>query len=201
MRELEIANRCVHQPFELIILVCSPSHWRHLYMNADNTSPGNRPAWVQELEQAFGGPSRAAFGTAVFFELLSDDMAGPDRGALEERALAWYQFFCGKTWEKFGPDNWWGTWRSVYVRDPNSAPVIEELANLENRQVRRSGLTMLEGHEDPPSAKRALEQAFDDSAIEELQIFRIGDGGAMSGILIAGRRAGGESAFVAFLLD
>ena len=174
---------------------------QNLHMNADSMSGRRRPEWVQELERVFGAPNQAAFGTAVFFEVLSDHIAEPDHEALEQRALAWYQFFCGGAWKKFGPDHWLGTWRIVYTRSDDSASVIDELSNLEDRSARSSGSAMLDGHEDSQKAKQALKQAFDAPTIDELQIYGIGDGDAMSGILIAGRRADGESAFVTFLLD
>ncbi len=43
---------------------------------------------------------------------------------------------------------------------------------------------------------------FDDPAVIELVVYNIGDGGAMSGILLAGRRQGsGAATFLLFLLD
>ena len=44
-------------------------------------------------------------------------------------------------------------------------------------------------------------EAFDNPEMAERQIYRIGDGEAMSGILIAGRHRAGESVFLAFLMD
>jgi hypothetical protein len=42
----------------------------------------------------------------------------------------------------------------------------------------------------------------DDPAVTELRVFNLGDGGAMSGILVAGRRAGtADATFLVFLLD
>ena len=60
---------------------------------------------------------------------------------------------------------------------------------------------MLDGHEDPQKAKQALKHAFEGPTIGELQICGIGDEDAKSGILIVGRHAGVEAAFVTFLLD
>jgi hypothetical protein len=38
--------------------------------------------------------------------------------------------------------------------------------------------------------------------VTELRAFNLGDGGAMSGLLVAGRRSlGGESTFLVFLMD
>ena len=48
----------------------------------------------------------------------------------------------------------------------------------------------------PPAA------AFDDPAVTELRVFNLGDGEAMSGLLVAGRRqATGEATFLVFLMD
>ncbi|KAA5539222.1 hypothetical protein FYK55_25230 [Roseiconus nitratireducens] len=168
-------------------------------MNANQSSAGERPEWVQELEQAFGGPNQAAFGTAVFSESLSSAESGQD--SLEQRARHWYQFFCGNTWERFGPERWLQTWQLVFARPDAPGSIIDELSALEDPPARRSASTMLDGHDDPQKAKAALKQAFDAPTIEALQIYRIGDGDAMSGILIAGRRTAGDSAFVTFLLD
>ena len=52
------------------------------------------------------------------------------------------------------------------------------------------------------AAGAALSTAFDDPAVTELRAFNLGDGGAMSGLLVAGRRSpGGESTFLVFLMD
>lgn len=50
--------------------------------------------------------------------------------------------------------------------------------------------------------RSALSAAYDDPAVTELCVFNLGDGEAMSGLLIAGRRgASGESTYLVFLLD
>jgi hypothetical protein len=49
------------------------------------------------------------------------------------------------------------------------------------------------------AARAALSAAFDDSAVTELMVYNVGDGGAMSGLLVAGRRA--ETGEATFLLD
>ncbi len=162
-------------------------------MNNQSNFAQQHPAWVQELEAAFGESNQAAFGTAIFY-----DPTNLDEPDLEQLAQKWYQYFCGGTWEKFGPGNWLGEWKLVADSTEN---ILDELANLEDSSSGRSASTMLEGHEDPAASKQALTKAFDDPAMTERRIYRIGDGGAMSGILIAGRRDGGESVFLTFLLD
>ena len=47
-----------------------------------------------------------------------------------------------------------------------------------------------------------LAAAFGDPTVTELQVYTLGDGQAMSSLLMAGRRgASGEAAFLVFLLD
>ena len=60
---------------------------------------------------------------------------------------------------------------------------------------------MLNGTENPDASKGALVEAFDDPAVENLLVFNVGDGRAMSGILVAARRANGEATFLVFLMD
>jgi glycine cleavage system aminomethyltransferase T len=61
---------------------------------------------------------------------------------------------------------------------------------------------ILDAVQDAEKARAALAAAFDDAAVKELSVYTIGDGAAMSGLLIAARRAAtGESTFLVFLLD
>jgi hypothetical protein len=60
-------------------------------------------------------------------------------------------------------------------------------------------LDHLEGAE---AARTALSNAFDEPTVTELRVFNLGDGEAMSGLLVAGRRgASGEATFLVFLMD
>ena len=47
----------------------------------------------------------------------------------------------------------------------------------------------------------ALSAAYDGPAVTELRFFNLGDGGAMSGLLIAARRDSGQATFLVFLMD
>ena len=61
---------------------------------------------------------------------------------------------------------------------------------------------LLENVDGAEQARAALAAAYDDPAVTELRVFNLGDGGAMSGLLVAGRRtATGEAAFLVFLMD
>ena len=56
--------------------------------------------------------------------------------------------------------------------------------------------------ENAEAARQALPAAYDDLAVTELRVYNLGDGEAMSGLLVAGRRADTEDAtFLMFLLD
>ena len=52
------------------------------------------------LEAAYGAPSQAGFGSAVFFDQLKPT------DTLADAALAKYKFFVGDLWERYGEDAW-----------------------------------------------------------------------------------------------
>jgi hypothetical protein len=61
---------------------------------------------------------------------------------------------------------------------------------------------ILDTVQDAEQARAALAAAFDDAAVTELSVYNIGDGAAMSGLLIAARRAAtGDATFLVFLMD
>ena len=146
---------------------------------------------VAQLETAYGAPSQAGFGSAVFDEAL-------DPGAdLAAAAREKYKYFVGELWERWGEDAWLGPWREVYSRPAGAAPdIVAELNAIDDRDAALSAPMIVDN--DPA----ALAAVFDDPALTELRVFNLGDGGAMSGLLIAGRRAATHDAtFLVFLLD
>jgi len=60
---------------------------------------------------------------------------------------------------------------------------------------------ILQGFEDAEAAKRALPTAYNHKDVVDLRVYTLGDGGAMSGQLVAGRRSNGETTFLVFLHD
>ncbi len=60
---------------------------------------------------------------------------------------------------------------------------------------------VLETMEDPDAAVEALSAAYDDPEVTDSRVYSIGDGEAMSGLLLAGRRENGEVTFLATLMD
>jgi len=156
-----------------------------------------QPAYLTHLTDAYGVPSQQGFGSAVFHETLKDT------DNLTNAALATYRYFVGKLWERFGEQAWLGPWREVYART-TGAPhdIVVELRGIADPDTRRSVPMILEGVERAETARAALSAAFDDFAVTELRVFNLGDGEAMSGLLIASRRgASGESTFLVFLYD
>lgn len=156
-----------------------------------------RPDDVTQLESAYGEPSQSGFGSAVFHETLqsTDD--------LTQAALSTYKTFVGPLWERYGEPAWRGPWREVYARDAGVMPdIATELRAITDGDARLSVPMILDNIDRPEAARAALSAAFDDTAITELRVFNLGDGEAMSGLLIAARRgASGETRFLVFLMD
>ena len=157
----------------------------------------NKPEYVSQLETAYGAPSQAAFGSAVYFEQLNE------ADDLEKMALAKYRYFVGELWERFGPDAWMGPWKEVYARKAGARnDVVTELRSIRDIDAAISVPMILDNIQDAEKARAALSTAFDDLFVTDLRVYNLGDGGAMSGLLIAGRQeVTGEGLILVFLLD
>jgi hypothetical protein len=152
---------------------------------------------VTALEAAYGAPSQAGFGSAVFYESIS---ASDD---LTKAALAKYEHFTGELWARWGAAAWMGPWKEVYTRPTGAkADIVAELRGIADPDAQNSVPMILDNIEGADKARAALAAAYDDPAVTELRVFNLGDGEAMSGLLVSGRRqATGEAAFLVFLLD
>ena len=98
---------------------------------------------------------------------------------------------------------WLSAWQQIYAR-PQGAEraVVSELRAIKDRSSAQSVELLLDEAADPPTAHQALAAAFDDPAVTELVVYKIGDGAAMAGLLVAARRAaGGQTLVLVFLLD
>lgn len=156
----------------------------------------SKPQYVTDLEKAYGPPSQAAFGSAVFFAKLEPD------ADLEKEALAKYKYYVGKLWDQYGEDAWMGPWKEVYVRKAgNKKDVVKELNGIEDDSASISVPMILENIDNADAAVGALAAAYDDPAVADFRVYNIGDGAAMSGLLLAGRRENSEATFLVFLLD
>jgi hypothetical protein len=163
----------------------------------EQKSDETKPKSVSALEAAYGAPSQAGFGSAVFYEPIK---AGDD---LSQAALAKYKYFTGDLWERWGEDAWMGPWKEVYNRPTGAKPdIVAELRGIADPDAQNSVPMILENIDGAEQARAALAAAYDDPAVTELRVFNLGDGEAMSGLLVAGRRqATGEAAFLVFLMD
>jgi hypothetical protein len=163
------------------------------YMSESNKT---KPKEVKGLEAAYGPPSQSGFGSAVFYEQLK---SGSD---LQQAGLDKYRYFVGELWERFGEEAWLSAWRQVYTRPAATRhDIVAELRSIRDPEADLSVPMILENIESPEKARSALSAAFDAPSVNELRVYNLGDGGAMSGILIAGRRTNGQTTFLVFLLD
>ncbi len=148
------------------------------------------------LQTIYGSPSQAAFGSAVFCDRVAQ---AEDLGAA---ALTYYRHFVGAHWEQFGEDAWMSGWKPLHVRQAaDRRGIVTELRGLTERDARASVELLLDTIDDPAAGQKALSAVYDDAAVENLEVYSLGDGAAMSGLLIAGRDRSGDATFLVFLLD
>ena len=164
-----------------------------------NQAAGNdveKPDYVLALEKAYGPPNQEGFGGAVFFEQVEED------SDLEELARKYYQYFVGGKWEEWGEETWMFSWKEVYARKSGELQdIVKEVAGIDDVAASSSVPLLTEIIEDPDAAKKALAGAYDDPQVADLRMFTIGDGEAMSGLLVAGQRENGEATFLVVLMD
>ena len=97
-------------------------------MTKQTRPEGTTPEYVKALEAAYGAPSQAAFGSAVFHE----ELKASDH--LEQAAFAKYKYFVGEQWERFGEAAWKGPWKVVYSRQPGAKhDIVAELRGIADR--------------------------------------------------------------------
>ena len=152
---------------------------------------------VAKLEAVYGPPSQAAFGSAVFTAKLDENRD------LEQVAREMYRRFVGDVWERYGEEAWMGPWKQVYARPTGATPdIVGELRGIADQQAATSAPMILDTIDSPEAARAALIAVYDDSAVKDLRVFSIGDGEAMSGLLVAAARAeNDEATFLVFLMD
>ena len=148
------------------------------------------------LQAVFGPPSQAGFGSAVFAEKISQPQ---DLEAAAKRA---YRHFLGTDWAGAGEAVWMAPWQRVYARPPGlRADIVAELRGIRNPEARSSISMLLDGHDKPGAARQALSAVYDDAGMATVEVYTLGDGAALSGILIAGRARSGAATLLVFLMD
>lgn len=153
---------------------------------------------VVELEDVFGSASDSGFGSAVFFTQGS----GANAKSLEAESRRVYQSFCGEKWTSFGEENWLSTWKLLHQRPVGSGgDIVAEIEAIRDPESGSAAQMLLEAGPDTERAAATLRSVFNDAEISQLQIFKIGDGGAMSGAIIAAEWPSGARVLLIILLD
>ncbi len=152
---------------------------------------------VAVLQAIYGPPSQSGFGSAVFADLTQP---GTD---LEPIARHYYQHFVGPLWEQYGESAWMSVWKQIYVRPKGIQPdIVAELkAIADPLAVQYVPILLLTETDDDARAQQALATVFNHPQVTNLSVYAIGDGSAMSGLLLAGSRTSGETTVLISLLD
>ena len=152
---------------------------------------------VTVLQALYGLPSQTGFGSAVFDELIEP---GTDVEAIARR---YYQHFVGKLWEQYGEAAWMNPWKQVYGRPTGIQPdIVAELQGISDRAAAQFvPILLLSETDDQARAAQALATVFNHPQVTDLRVYAIGDGAAMSGLLLTGCRTTGETTILISLLD
>jgi hypothetical protein len=160
-------------------------------------NPSPPPPDSTDLVNLYGAPCQAGFGSAVFDELIQ-----PGTG-LEAIALRYYQHFVGPLWEQYGESAWMSTWKQVYVRPTGMQPdIVAELRAIADQGTAQFvPILLLSETDDESCAQQALASVFNDPQVTDLTVYAIGDGAAMSGLLLISYCITGETTILISLLD
>lgn len=150
-----------------------------------------------DLIALYGAPSQTGFGSAIFYEPT------PQTNDLEQVALHCYRYFVGDLWEKFGETAWLRTWKQIYDRPSSKKPnIVAELTAIADQDVARYvPVLLLSDSDDDRKVQSVLASAYDNPNVTHLSVYTIGDGAALSGLLITGHRITGETTVLISLLD
>jgi len=165
-------------------------------MDKNKKLDSKKPEYILQMEAIYGPPSQSGFGSAVFSEIV--EKSEP----LERSAKQIYKYFVGEIWDRFGEDAWLSGWKQVYNRQMGTEhDIVAELNRIKDPDASLSVLMILDALEEPDFGKFALSEVFDANNVNELKVYNLGDGGAMSGLLIASRRSNNQATFLVFLMD
>ncbi len=155
-----------------------------------------KPTYILDLEAVYGEPSREGFGSAVFLKKVKT------ADLLEQVAGEQYRYFVGDKWQEWGAQTWLAPWKESYCRPRDTAPdILAELRAIDDMDTQMQVDMILNNIEEAEQGRAALAAAYDDPTVSDLCVYNIGDGEALSGLIIAGRRRNGEGTFLVFLMD
>jgi hypothetical protein len=151
---------------------------------------------LTELERVFGKASAAGFGSAVFH--------GQAKPTETSASIAWEHFksFLGPKWTPERQKAWEGGWKLLYTR-PAAAEgnIMAELGSISDPEGKRAIPLLTELIEDADTAKKALTAAFNHADVRQLSMHHLGDGEAISGIMISALYNDGMACSVIALMD
>jgi hypothetical protein len=164
---------------------------------SNSHSPQTLAAALTVLQSIYGAPSQAGFGSAVFDEQIEP---GKDLDAIARR---YYQHFVGPLWEQYGEAAWMGAWKQVYSRPTGLQPdIVAELRAIDGPAAANYiPILLLDETDEQDRAQQALATVFNHPQVTDLRVYVIGDGAAMSGLLLAAYRANGAVTILLSLLD
>lgn len=151
---------------------------------------------IKELEKIYGTANSNAFGSAVFYEAI------PESKTLEDMALKHYRNFIGAKWTEETEPVWLSGWKNVYVRNPGKEPdILTELDEIDDPAAKIPVPLLTEIITDVEQGRKILAVVFDHPLVKNLMVNLIGDGEALSGIIITGAFTDDKVCSVVCLMD
>jgi hypothetical protein len=151
---------------------------------------------IKALEDVYGKPCSAGFGSSVFYEISKQDVS------LSSVALEVYKLFMGEKWNPETETTWLSGWKIVYERSPGTVPdILTELNTINDADAKRSVPLLTELIDNAEQGKAALAAAFNHPDISHVAVFKIGDNAEMSGLILSGLYADHAACSVICLMD
>jgi hypothetical protein len=151
---------------------------------------------IESLESKFGKPNSNGFGSSVFYELSRDEMK------LDDIALEDYKLFMGDKWTDNSPIDWMGGWQKLYDRQTNgTGNIIDILNSFHTPDVHVHVPLLLEGPQNATETHQPLMDAFNHPDIDNVGIYKVGDGDALGGLMVTAKYNNGEACTVITLMD
>jgi hypothetical protein len=134
---------------------------------------------IEALEKIYGKATDTGFGSAVFHGAAAIGISA------DSIALVHYKSFMGKQWDAQSEGKWMGSWKTVYERPPGiKADILAELATITDPCAKTSIPLLTELVEDAANGTKALAAAFNHPDVTSAVLHTIGDGEAMSGLIL-----------------
>jgi hypothetical protein len=151
---------------------------------------------IRDLEAVFGKPSTAGFGSAVFYEVSKMNES------LTFIALEDYELFVGEKWNAETKALWMNDFRKVYERTPGTTDdILTELHNVKDNDAKQLVPLLTELVENAAHGRLALTAAFNHQDITNVELYKIGDSAAMTGLILCGLFKDHSACSVICLMD